>query len=114
KDPERVNNYFTYKFCYKMTRFYDNNSVCKRVANEMLSEYFDYLVQLLELFVNRNTSDSSITDSTINFSGSYVYCEFNVKYRCELCFADTCSHLENYGYYLTFVENKKTFFLLYD
>ncbi|CAG8492336.1 10200_t:CDS:2, partial [Racocetra persica] len=83
EDPEKVDNYFTYQFCCKMAEFYNDEDAHQKAANEMLSKYFGQPVQPIKLLANKKTGGKLRTDSTISFSGSYVYRELNVKFNCD-------------------------------
>ncbi|CAB4436972.1 unnamed protein product [Rhizophagus irregularis] len=99
EDPERDDNIFTYKFCLEMAKFYSKEEYRRETANRLLSAYLDHKVEPIILPGNRST------DGTV--STNELYREINIEYKNESCSTNSCAHLENCGYYLSFCSKQE-------
>ncbi|CAI2200413.1 12894_t:CDS:2, partial [Funneliformis geosporum] len=99
EDPKREDNLFTYNFCREMARFYTNEAERQNNANSLLSKYLDCKVEPVMLERNRST------DGTV--STNDLYRKINIEYKKETCSTNSCAHLENCGYYLSFCKSQK-------
>lgn len=98
EDPGRDDNLFTYRFCLEMAKFYSTEGR-RETANRLLSAYLDHKVEPIILPGNRST------DGTV--STNELYREINIKYKNESCSTNSCAHLENCGYYLSFCRDQE-------